>query len=47
MKDITPFLWFDTQAKEAVDFYVSYSPTRKYWIQVIMEAIRRVKPGAS
>ena len=23
MKDITPFLWFNTQAKEAADFYVS------------------------
>lgn len=26
MKDITPFLWFDTQAKEAADFYVSLFP---------------------
>lgn len=26
MKDITPCLWFDTQAKEAIDFYVSIFP---------------------
>jgi predicted 3-demethylubiquinone-9 3-methyltransferase (glyoxalase superfamily) len=26
MKDITPFLWFDTQAKEAADYYVSLFP---------------------
>lgn len=26
MRDITPFLWFDTQAKEAADFYVSLFP---------------------
>ena len=23
MKKITPFLWFDTQAEEAMNFYVS------------------------
>jgi predicted 3-demethylubiquinone-9 3-methyltransferase (glyoxalase superfamily) len=26
MKNITPFLWFDTQAKEAADYYVSVFP---------------------
>ena len=26
VKSITPFLWFDTQAKEAADFYVSLFP---------------------
>ncbi|MGB7594023.1 MAG: VOC family protein [Erysipelotrichaceae bacterium] len=26
MHNITPFLWFDTQAKEAADFYVSLFP---------------------
>lgn len=26
MQTITPFLWFDTQAEEAVDFYVSVFP---------------------
>jgi len=25
MQKITPFLWFDTQAEEAVNFYVSVS----------------------
>ena len=26
MKKITPFLWFDTQAEEAMNFYVSLFP---------------------
>ena len=29
MNKITPFLWFDHQAKEAVDFYVSIFPNAK------------------
>ena len=32
MKAITPFLWFDTQAKEAMNFYVEVfngSPYKK------------------
>ena len=29
MKDITPNLWFDGNAKEAVDFYVSVFPDSK------------------
>jgi predicted 3-demethylubiquinone-9 3-methyltransferase (glyoxalase superfamily) len=29
MKKITPHLWFDTEAKEAVDFYVSVFPNSK------------------
>jgi len=29
MSKITPFLWFDTQAKEAADFYVSVFPNSK------------------
>ncbi|MDG2522390.1 VOC family protein [Caulobacter segnis] len=29
MPKITPFLWFDTQAKEAADFYVSIFPNSK------------------
>ena len=29
MNKITPFLWFDHQAKEAVDFYVSIFPHAK------------------
>ena len=28
MPKITPFLWFDTQAKEAADFYVSIFPNQ-------------------
>ena len=29
MKQITPFLWFDKQAEEAADFYVSVFPNSK------------------
>ncbi|MET0337388.1 MAG: VOC family protein, partial [Caulobacter sp.] len=29
MPKITPFLWFDTQAKEAAEFYVSIFPNSK------------------
>ncbi len=29
MPDITPFLWFDTQAEEAANFYVSIFPNSK------------------
>lgn len=29
VKDITPNLWFDGNAKEAVDFYVSVFPDSK------------------
>ena len=29
MPDISPFLWFDTQAEEAADFYVSLFPNSK------------------
>jgi len=29
MPQITPFLWFDTQAEEAAKFYVSISPNSK------------------
>jgi predicted 3-demethylubiquinone-9 3-methyltransferase (glyoxalase superfamily) len=29
MKSITPFLWFDTQAQEAAEFYVSLFPKSK------------------
>lgn len=29
MPKITPFLWFDTQAKEAADFYVSIFPNSR------------------
>lgn len=29
MKNITPFLWFDNQAEEAVDLYVSIFPSSK------------------
>ena len=41
MKDITPFLWFNTQAKEAADFYVAFSLQRKSWIRVIIVKIPR------
>jgi predicted 3-demethylubiquinone-9 3-methyltransferase (glyoxalase superfamily) len=27
--EITPFLWFDTQAEEAVEFYVSVFPNSR------------------
>ena len=36
MKKITPFLWFDTQAEEAMDFYVSIFKNSK---------VLGVKPG--
>src|SRR5438477_4022502 len=29
MQKITPFLWFDTQAEEATNFYVSIFPNSK------------------
>jgi predicted 3-demethylubiquinone-9 3-methyltransferase (glyoxalase superfamily) len=29
MKKITPFLWFDTQAEEAMNFYISVFPNSK------------------
>jgi len=29
MLTITPFLWFDTQAEEAMDFYASIFPESK------------------
>jgi predicted 3-demethylubiquinone-9 3-methyltransferase (glyoxalase superfamily) len=29
MPNITPFLWFDTQAEEAANFYVQSSPIRR------------------
>lgn len=29
MQKITPFLWFDNQAEEAVQFYVSVFPNAK------------------
>ena len=30
MQNITPFLWFDTQAEEAAKFYVSIFPNSKF-----------------
>lgn len=33
MQKITPFLWFDTQAKEAAEFYVSVFPDSKITAQ--------------
>jgi len=32
MKKITPFLWFDTQAEEAMNFIVPFSKTRRCWV---------------
>lgn len=29
MQTITPFLWFDTQAEAAMDFYLSIFPNSK------------------
>ena len=29
MQKITPFLWFDTQAEEAMNFYISIFPNSK------------------
>lgn len=38
MNKITPFLWFDTQAEEAMNFYVSIFPNSK------VEGIQRAGP---
>lgn len=38
MNKITPFLWFDTQAEEAMNFYVSIFPNSK------VEGIQRAEP---
>ncbi len=45
MPDITPFLWFDNQAEEAAEFYVSLFPNSK-----IIQRVRRTDvtpPNAS
>jgi predicted 3-demethylubiquinone-9 3-methyltransferase (glyoxalase superfamily) len=31
MLTITPFLWFDTQAEEAMNYYASISRGRRPW----------------
>lgn len=46
MQKITPFLWFDTQAEEAINFYVSVfesSPAKKAESKVI--SIKRYPEG--
>jgi len=42
MPKITPFLWFDKQAEEAVNFYVSIFPNSKI---TVMNRYGEVGPG--
>lgn len=42
MPKITPFLWFDTQAEEAANFYVSVFKNSK----IVTIAPRGREPGA-
>jgi predicted 3-demethylubiquinone-9 3-methyltransferase (glyoxalase superfamily) len=45
MPDVTPFLWFDTQAEEAAKFYVSIFPNSK--ITRITRRVGAAPPNAS
>ena len=40
MRKITPFLWFDDQAEEAVDFYLSVFPDSR-----VLEVVRHGEAG--
>ena len=38
MPRITPFLWFDTQAEEAANFYVRIFPNSKIDVEALKKA---------
>ena len=38
---ITPFLWFDSNAKEAVDFYLTVSVIPAAWTNCAIRAMRQ------
>ena len=46
MQKITPFLWFDGQAEEALNFYVSIFKNLTLWAWPAVAKLALVRKGA-
>lgn len=47
MQKITPFLWFDNQAEEAVNFYVMFSRIQRLAASLVMATPVRARKELS